>query len=130
MDYKNGKIYKITNNVNDLIYVGSTIQSLSQRYASHKSQSKTITNKKLHKAFTEIGINNFKIELIENYPCNNKEELWNREKYWMKILNTIQNGYNKLSSLLTKEERQQWGKEYRQKIEIKSKNIMNQEKIL
>ena len=37
MDYKNGKIYQILNNVNDDIYVGSTCQALSKRMYQHRS---------------------------------------------------------------------------------------------
>ena len=31
MDYKNGKIYQILNNVNDDVYVGSTTQPLCKK---------------------------------------------------------------------------------------------------
>ena len=31
MDYKNGKIHKILNDINDDVYVGSVTQSLSKR---------------------------------------------------------------------------------------------------
>ena len=39
--YKNGKIYTIRfNDDNNLTYVGSTIQSLYQRFADHKKKCK------------------------------------------------------------------------------------------
>ena len=40
MDYKNGKIYQILNNVNDAVYVGSTTQPLCKRLYNHKQNSK------------------------------------------------------------------------------------------
>ena len=46
MDYKNGKIYQILNNINDEVYVGSTIQPLSKRFYCHKSQSDSLFRKK------------------------------------------------------------------------------------
>ena len=40
--YNNGKIYTIRCKYDDsYVYVGSTIQSLSQRWAGHKKHSKT-----------------------------------------------------------------------------------------
>ena len=41
MDYRNGKIYIIRNHCNDLVYVGSTTQSLSRRFSKHKADCKT-----------------------------------------------------------------------------------------
>ena len=44
MDYKNGKIYKITANINEEegdIYIGSTTQALSKRYEKHRSGYKS-----------------------------------------------------------------------------------------
>ena len=39
--YNNGKIYKIIDNTNDNIYIGSTTEPiLSRRMAQHKSQYK------------------------------------------------------------------------------------------
>jgi len=112
MNYNNGKIYKITNNVNELQYVGSTYKELSERLFYHIVKSERFPNRKLYVAFNEIGTENFKIELIENYPCDNRTDLLNRECYWMKLLNTIESGYNQLRSKITEEDRKQWKKEY------------------
>ena len=40
MGYNNGKIYQILNNINDEVYVGSTIQPLCKRLYKHKSNSR------------------------------------------------------------------------------------------
>jgi hypothetical protein len=37
------------------------------------------------KLLDEYGIDNCKIELVEAYPCENKEELRKREGYWIKL---------------------------------------------
>ena len=71
--YQKGKIYKIIDNTNDNIYIGSTIKTLKERLRQHKylncSSREIIKN------------NNYNIILIENYPCKSKEELELRERY-------------------------------------------------
>jgi group I intron endonuclease len=78
MDYKSGKIYCIRNDINEEIYVGSTTQSLSQRMAKHRFDSKKRTHK-VYKLMNTIGIEHFYIELIEEHPCDSKEQLTKRE---------------------------------------------------
>jgi len=47
----------------------------------HKTDSKKEKrNSKLYISMREYGIENFKIVLIENYPCENKQELLRREE--------------------------------------------------
>jgi len=45
----------------------------------------------LYKAFNKYGIENFSIAKIEECP---DEALFEREKYWIKELNTYHFGYN------------------------------------
>ena len=79
-DYSKGKIYIVRNTINDMVYIGSTIQKLSERMRKHRSDwragKRFVT---VHKGFTEHGVDNFYIELYENFPCNNVEELRRRE---------------------------------------------------
>jgi group I intron endonuclease len=84
--YSNGKIYRLVNNVDDNIYVGSTYRTLSQRKSGHKVDAKTKTEQKVYKHLNEVGWENFDIILIENYPCNNKDELNSRERYFNELL--------------------------------------------
>ena len=74
--YQEGKIYKISCDTYDKIYIGSTVQKLFQRLASHKAK-KECYSKELFK------YPNVKIELIERYPCNSKDELRIREQYYI-----------------------------------------------
>jgi hypothetical protein len=104
MDYNNGKIYKITDIAYTKMYIGSTTQSLSKRFNAHKSSYKIWTEGK-HKCsvfsiFDEFGINNCKIELIENYACNSKNELERKEGEHIKNNNCV----NKIIVGRTKEE--------------------------
>jgi len=68
-NYTNGKIYKIVNDIDNEIYVGSTIISLSRRKAQHKAKGKKNQNRKLCKNCNSIGWQNVSIVLIERYPC-------------------------------------------------------------
>ena len=99
MDYKNGKVYQILNNVNNEVCVGSTVQPLSKRLNKHKSDCKT-RDCKFPKLIREIGENNCYIELIETYPCNSKEELNARGGYYIRERGTLN---NKISGRTRKE---------------------------
>lgn len=83
MDYKNGKIYKIVSDLTDKIYIGSTTQPLSKRLCAHKSKCKKYLKGKQHlvTSFDIIKFGDAQIFLIENYPCNDKNELHARERF-------------------------------------------------
>lgn len=72
--YQEGKIYKIICDDFDKIYIGSTVQKLCMRLASHKSKQ-CCHSRELFK------YPNVKIELIERFPCSSKDELRIREQY-------------------------------------------------
>ena len=77
-DYQNGKIYTIRcRSDNTLIYVGSTIATLSRRLAEHRSTSKT-SNQKLYQSVNG-NWSDWYIELYEEFPCDNKQQLNKRE---------------------------------------------------
>lgn len=88
-----GRIYKYTNLINNKVYIGQTKKSLEQRHKNHLNQLND--NTYFHRAIIKYGINNFKLELIEdNIPY---DELDNREKYWIKYydsFHTSGKGYN------------------------------------
>ena len=79
-DYSKGKIYKLVNNINDEIYVGSCTSSLGKRKYVHKSPNSNCTGVK--DMYDNIGWDQLDIVLIENYPCENSDELRRRERYW------------------------------------------------
>jgi hypothetical protein len=98
--YKNGKIYCLYNLITKIvIYIGSTTQSLNRRKYEHKSKSK-YKNSKLYIYIRKIGFENIEIRLIENFPCNSRLELFEREGYYQNlhkktIYNTVSNFNNK-----------------------------------
>ncbi len=81
--YQNGKIYKLVNNVDDNIYIGSTCKALHQRLYTHKQDAKRCPNQYNYRHLNNIGWENINIILIEKYPCNDKDELLKRERYWV-----------------------------------------------
>ena len=89
--YSNGRIYCIRNNVNDDVYVGSTTQPLSQRFQKHKCDLKNPkkNNFKFYQYMNELGEQNFYIELIEEYPCENIEQLRRKEGEWIRKMATL-----------------------------------------
>lgn len=95
--YENGKIYKLE--CNGLVYYGSTILSLEERFRHHKRSSNTCSSKILF----EIG-NEVKIELVEDYPCNSKRELEIREQYYISTFECV----NVQNAFLSKEERKEY----------------------
>ena len=126
MDYKNGKIYQILNNVNDDVYVGSTTQPLCKRLYKHKSNSKVLVECKapLYELMREIGKYIFYIELIESYPCNNIEELRAREGYYIRERGS-------LNKLIAGRTHQEWNEENKEHIKSYKKQYHkdNQESI-
>ena len=85
--YQKGKIYKISNvNVNNIMnYYGSTTVELNRRFNQHISGYKRKNdNFTVYKIFDVFGVENCKIELVELFPCNSKQELETRESFFIK----------------------------------------------
>jgi hypothetical protein len=79
-NYSNGKIYSIRfiDNPN-LIYIGSTTQSLAVRFGEHKKKTQTTTLNDYVQLNCNGDWSKAYIELYENYECDNKEQLNRRE---------------------------------------------------
>ncbi|MGL4987833.1 MAG: GIY-YIG nuclease family protein [Paraclostridium sp.] len=58
------KIYKITNTINSIIYVGCTRLDLNKRLSQHFCHSRTVKKQEIHKAMATIGCEFFNIELL------------------------------------------------------------------
>jgi hypothetical protein len=92
--YETGRIYKITNDVNDLIYIGSTTQTLSRRMAGHRKRAKIGCTSCIYKAMWDIGIDHFICVLLREVTDVNKEHLRAYENGYITRLDTVKNGYN------------------------------------
>lgn len=103
------------------IYVGQTIRSLNDRFSTHKSKAKLGSNScpKLYNKLRKYSISKFKIKLIEQVEQDNIDE---RETYWIKFYDTINNGCNICSGGRTN---RGWKKTTKQIEEQKIRTIKN-----
>ena len=86
-------IYKITNKINNKCYIGKTLKTIEERWKEHcKDYLRRSKEKRpLYSAMKKYGIENFKVEEIEQ--CS--ESIVNeREKYWIEYYSSFKNGYN------------------------------------
>ena len=137
--YNNSKIYKIWSpSRDDLVYYGSTYQSLSQRMSIHRSNYRRWKEGKYHnvssfKIFEECD--DYRIELVENYPCSNKEELNAREGYYIRnntcVNKVVPDRTKKEYRIDNKEKIKEQSKQYREnhKEEIKQYYQDNKEEL-
>ena len=86
-------IYKITNDINNKVYVGKTAFSIEKRFKEHcKDAFKNISEQRpLYSAMRKYGIEHFKIEQIEE--CDN-DLASDREAYWIGVYQAYSKGYN------------------------------------
>lgn len=80
--YEEGKIYIIHKENCSLIYLGSTIQSLEERKKNHDTYRKEGESALCKLARKYGGITSFNISLWENWPCNSRRQLEEREQFW------------------------------------------------
>jgi hypothetical protein len=77
-DYSKAKIYKVCGG--EMTYFGSTIQELANRFSIHKNDKKIGKHLSINQI---LDLPDCKIELVENYPCISKQELLQREKFYI-----------------------------------------------
>ena len=89
--YQYGKIYIIKSKNSDLCYIGSTIETLRERFEKHKGYLKDSINGNKNISSCEIlNAGDAYIELLLDYPCNTKEELELKEQeYILKYENAV-----------------------------------------
>jgi len=90
VNYQNGKIYRIDGS--ELTYIGSTTNKyLSTRLAKHKSDFKKYLDGEQHyyTSFQVLKTDDCKIELIEKFPCDSKDELSAREGHFIRQMDCV-----------------------------------------
>ena len=145
VNYKNGKIYKIECGITGMVYIGSTTkETVAQRLSEHVSKykrwlrlEKAATN---YSSFEIIKNGNYKIYLIELFPCNSKDELTSREgelirqfKLDLTCVNNNVAGRTKHEyEIENKSKRSEKSKEYRilNKDKIEALRIRNNDKMV
>lgn len=92
MGVEKGKIYKITNIVNGMVYVGCTINSLDQRFYEHLYRCfKTDYKSKLYNSMKKYGQENFIISLIVECDVS---VIYETEKKYVNEYDSYYNGLN------------------------------------
>ena len=127
--YQHGKIYKISDIDNNKCYYGSTIKPLRLRFILHKHDYNRVKNGTLRRytacdLFDEYQFNNCKIELVEIFPCSSKEELLEREGYYIKnndcinkiIAGSMKYHYYKDNTIAIREYHKQYYKDNKDRI--------------
>ena len=86
-----GIIYKITNIVNNKVYIGKTLETMEKRWKEHQKDSSRFTDRPLYRAMNKYGLENFTIEIIDE---PNIDLLSERESYWIEYYKSYHHGYN------------------------------------
>lgn len=92
METNKGKIYKITNTKNNLVYIGCTLYSLDKRFKEHLYRCfKSNYKSKLYNSIKKYGQENFNIELIQECEIGDMYEI---EKKYILEYDSFQKGLN------------------------------------
>lgn len=89
----NAKIFKVVNDIDSQLYVGYTTVSVERAFEYLKKDAEENTKEMLildH--MRNIGVEHFRAELIEDYPCNTLDEIRLRKHKWVLELNATLNG--------------------------------------
>lgn len=83
-------IYKIWNDINDMLYIGKTLLDVQIRWREHiHSARRPHPTMHIHRAMKKYGIEHFHIEVIEETDSPDE-----REQYWICYYDTYRKGYN------------------------------------
>lgn len=75
-----GHIYRVVNAITDDVYVGSTIQTLKNRFKAHRSNASLDKPGKLYDLMRSVGVEHFRVELLETIEYECISELGNKER--------------------------------------------------
>ena len=119
-NYQQGKVYKMT--MGDLIYIGSTCQKyLCQRLTQHtKSYNYWFKNKDTQKkvsytsSYELYKIGKPSITLLENCPCNSKDELLACERKHIQQFNCVNRRMKGIPPMVGQFNRKEYKKLYKE----------------
>lgn len=90
-------IYKITNKINNKVYIGMTTKDIEVRWKQHLKVSKSKNDKNhrlIHKAILKYGVKNFTFDKLYETDVINLEHLKELEISYIEQYNSFKNGYN------------------------------------
>lgn len=87
-------IYIIENDINNLVYIGQSV-NIRSRFLAHKFSAKNVKSQdhhtEIHQAMNKIGIEHFSYRVLEECLL---EDLNKKEKYYIQKYDSYRNGYN------------------------------------
>ena len=127
VNYQLAKIYKLVDNTNGNIYIGSTCKPyLSSRLVQHKLDYQRYIKGTYHyvTSFDILKNGDYDIILLESYPCDDKMQIRAKERYFIESLKCV----NKHHPTKTQKEHYEENKDMRRAKQREYKN-QNREKI-
>lgn len=79
-------VYKITNTVNNKIYIGITSRTVEERFYEHKYRITERIHLHLYASMQKYGADKFTVSILES--SNTLEELFKQERFWISKLNS------------------------------------------
>lgn len=87
------EVYKITNKINGKVYIGQSIRPVEYRFHRHINDAiHNILDTHFARAIRKYGPDKWQLEVIDN--ATTQEELNQKEQYWIKYYNSVEEGYN------------------------------------
>ena len=91
-------IYKITNIVNNKVYIGQSIRPIEQRFKRHIADAiNNVIDTHFARAIRKYGKDNFIIEQIDT--ADTQLDLNLKEQYYIRKYDSIKNGYNETDAV-------------------------------
>lgn len=87
------EIYKITNLVNNKVYIGQSARGVRERFTRHINDAMSDRlDTHFARAIRKYGPENFVVEVIDT--ADTQDELNQKEQYWIREHDSIRHGYN------------------------------------
>lgn len=91
-------IYKISNTVNDKVYIGQSVRPIEERFHRHINDAmNNILDTHLARAIRLYGPDKFYIEELDT--ANSQEELTQKEHDYIVKYNSVEKGYNETDAM-------------------------------
>ena len=92
------EIYKITNKINGKVYIGQTIRPVEYRFHRHINDAMhNILDTHFARAIRKYGPDQWQLEVID--AATTQDELNQKEQYWIKYYNSVEEGYNETDAI-------------------------------
>jgi hypothetical protein len=126
-DYSKSKIYKLQCD-DGYYYIGSSVNELRFRFATHKRDSKT-NSSRVYQHINTIGWDRVRIVLVEEYSCENKQQLIRKEDEHIRLHKDDTFCLNSYCAFRTPEQNTEHITEYqKQYYEVKREQIAKERK--